>query len=131
MTENRLARHLLEQVPGGGKRHARAAAASDIRNHVPVDQTLVAETASKNHRERDDHYQSVVCQIEGWRVIVCRDGIQWIIQRRRRAGRRRVEWKGLAYCTTRDSLIREWRRLTEGDGAFLLATLPERIGRQR
>ena len=41
-----------------------------------------------------------------WRVIVCRDGIQWILQRRhgpeRPAGAR---WEGRAYCRTREALV--------------------------
>tara|TARA_R100000789_G_scaffold18503_1_gene21325 strand:- start:1077 stop:1499 length:423 start_codon:yes stop_codon:yes gene_type:complete len=126
MGENRLARRLREQVPGRGIRHAIAAAASELQDHGPVDQSPVTAAKPASPNERDDHYRSVVCQIDGWRVIVCRDGIQWIIQRRRRAGRRQVEWKGRSYCTTRDTLIREWRRHTDDEGAFLAASLPER-----
>ena len=131
MTENRFARHLLEQVPGRGKRHASAVAAPDVQVNEFFDQPPATEGSLKSPRERDDHYNNVVCRTGGWRIIVCRDGIQWIIQRRRCAGRRQAEWKGKAYCTTRDSLIREWRRLSGADGAFLLAFLPERFGRQR
>ena len=131
MGGNKLARHLREQVSGRGKRHATAAAASKIPDHRPVEQPPLTEVKPASPRESDDHYHTVIFQIDGWRVIVCCDGIQWIIQRRRRSGRRRVEWKSRAYLTTRDVLIREWRRHTGDDGAFLSASLPERIGRQR
>lgn len=131
MGNERLARHLFTQMPGRGKRHANAAAASEIQDNGAVSQSPFTAAKPASANERDDHYQNVICRIDGWRVIVCRDGIQWIVQRRRRAGRRQVEWKGRSYLTTRAALIREWRRHTGDDGAVLLARLPERIGRQR
>ncbi|MGR3545525.1 MAG: hypothetical protein ACU0DX_00230 [Roseovarius sp.] len=126
-----MARHLFEQVPDRGKRHATAAAASKIQDHGTVDQLPLTEARLSSPKESDDYYHTVIFQIDDWRVIVCRDGIQWIIQRRRRAGRRRVEWKGRSYHTTRDVLIRDWRRHTGDAGTFLVASVPERIGRQR
>lgn len=60
-----------------------------------------------SHRESDDAYRSVIAELSpGWRVIVCRDGIQWIVQRRRAAGRHGGRWRGVHYCRTRDALIR-------------------------
>src|SRR6266478_4986091 len=47
-----------------------------------------------------------------WRVVVCRDGIQWILQRRNvRAGtggdrperHSTDDWRGRAYCRTREA----------------------------
>jgi hypothetical protein len=129
MAKKRMARHLLEQVSGRGKRHAIAAAASNIDILGRVDQSLVANATPKNHRERDENYHGVIYLHVGWRVIVCRDGIQWIIQSKRNSGRRLVEWKGRAYCTTRTGVIREWRRLTGDGGAFLVMELPDQIER--
>jgi hypothetical protein len=57
-------------------------------------------------RESADGYRMVVVQLsERWRVILCPVGIQWIVQRRRNAGRRGGEWKSLHFCTTREKLI--------------------------
>jgi hypothetical protein len=40
------------------------------------------------------------------RVIVCRDEVQWILQYRNRAETvARADWRGRAYCTTREALI--------------------------
>jgi hypothetical protein len=45
-----------------------------------------------------------------WRVIVCRDGVQWVLQfRNRRSDQETVardDWRGRSYCRTRDALIR-------------------------
>ncbi len=52
-----------------------------------------------SHRESDDNYARVVARLDdGWRVIVCRDDLQWILQRRdgERAGGAR--WAGVVYC---------------------------------
>jgi hypothetical protein len=69
-----------------------------------------------------------------WRVIACRDGIQWILQRQhgpdapeRPAAAR---WEGRAYCRTKEALIRCCRAYSgEIDAAAVAAlrTLPERI----
>jgi hypothetical protein len=66
-----------------------------------------------------------------WRVIVCRDGIQWIVQRRhgpeRPAG---ACCEGRSYCRTREVLIRCCRAYSgEIDPAAVaeLQTFPDRI----
>ena len=49
-----------------------------------------------------------------YRIILCKDAIQWIIQRRIR-GRARgagARWKSLRYQTTKTVLIRDWHELT-------------------
>ena len=59
------------------------------------------------HRESSDTYHAEIFRAGRYRVILCKDAIQWIIQRRDRlAGTR---WRGLSYCTCRDSLISVWR----------------------
>src|SRR5687768_8090094 len=50
--------------------------------------------------ERDEAYPEIV-RVGDLRVIECRDGIQWILQRRRRDGR----WIDLGYFRNRDVLI--------------------------
>lgn len=81
-----------------------------------------------SHRERDEHYPHVIYQFEKWRVILCRDHIQWIIQRaEKRHGQR--EWTGKTYHRTSKSLCRVWPHLS-GDlvGAeHLRHALPQRF----
>jgi hypothetical protein len=37
---------------------------------------------SSNREEANDYRRVVVILNSGWRIIACRDGIQWILQRR-------------------------------------------------
>ena len=58
-------------------------------------------------REGDDDYGKVVAQLgSDRRVIVCADGLQWIV--RRRSGNR---WASLHYCTSREGVIRRVKGL--------------------
>jgi hypothetical protein len=41
---------------------------------------------------------------EGWRVIVCRDGIQWILQFAKKSGHG-TAWRRRSYCRTKSGLI--------------------------
>lgn len=50
-----------------------------------------------SHRERDDDYSAQVVRLnEGWRVILCRDGLQWILQQRGEG----AHWRAVRFCTT-------------------------------
>ena len=51
--------------------------------------------------EENDGYPVIVQINDRWRVVTCRAGIQWILQRRR--GDR---WAGYWFCRTREALIR-------------------------
>ena len=67
--------------------------------------TGVAVTAPPSHRERDDAYRNVVAQLAPrWRVIVCKDGIQWILQRKEAS--HGGPWRGMSYHTNREGLSR-------------------------
>ena len=58
-----------------------------------------------SHRERDDNYAKVIAQLgPRWRVIICRDGIQWILQQKEAS--HGGPWRGLSYHTNRDGLLR-------------------------
>jgi len=81
--------------------------------------------------ESAESYPAVVQLNDRWRVIVCRDGIQCVLQRRhgpkRAAGAR---WEGRSYCRTSEAPIRCCRAYCgEIDLAALAAlkVLPERI----
>jgi hypothetical protein len=59
-----------------------------------------------SHRERDDNYAKVIAQLAPrWRVIICKDGIQWILQQRSVPFPNTGTWSGKSYSTTRDALI--------------------------
>lgn len=83
---------------------------------------------SGSRQETADDYAGTVCMIaEHWRVVVCKDNWQWIIQRRERgtAGR---PWRGTSYHRSRDALIRRCGGLgLEIDPAAtcILAALPK------
>lgn len=77
-----------------------------------------------DHRETSDTYRGELFWNGGYRVIVCRDGIQWIIQRQKKGAGAR--WMALSYCTTRKSLSRVWTTRT-GDYAPEINLLPENV----
>jgi hypothetical protein len=87
-------------------------------------------TAPLDHRETADSYNGEIFRRGSFRVIVCKDGIQWILQRRKaaigmRAGTR---WAALGYFQTREALARLWHGKTGGHAPEINA-LPERISR--
>ena len=79
-------------------------------------------------RETSDSYYGEIVRQGRYRVVICKDGIQWILQRQDKlAGAR---WRALAYCTTRIALLRLWTALKCGP-APELSVLPDNIGGQR
>ncbi len=59
-----------------------------------------------SHRERDDNYAKVIAQLgPRWRIIACKDGLQWILQKRSVPSPNAGTWSGKSYSTTRDALI--------------------------
>jgi len=82
-------------------------------------------------QETSDCYSGIVAQLsDDVRVVECRDRIQWIVQRRKKGGAARP-WRGIAYCVTRNALMRVCASLEgRNDPAALatLAALPDRIG---
>ena len=67
----------------------------------------------------------------GWRVIACRDGAQWILQRRGSPEKPRGDdWRGRSYCQTSEALIRcarEHAGEIEPTACAILAALPVRL----
>jgi hypothetical protein len=56
--------------------------------------------------ESDEAYPNLRLN-DRWRVIECRDRLQWILQARNRAETvARDVWRGQSYCRTREALIR-------------------------
>jgi hypothetical protein len=84
-----------------------------------------------NRNESSDSYGDVVAVLNrSWRVIRCRDGIQWILQSLDSATAAKGVWRGRSYCRTKDALLRVCTaHASELDptAAAVLASLPERI----
>jgi hypothetical protein len=81
-------------------------------------------TMTKSNQETSPNYANVIAQGVKYRVIVCADDIQWIIQRL--SGDR---YRSESFCTTKSALIREWQYRV-GKAALLpveFAALPESI----
>ena len=63
-------------------------------------------TECQSHRERDDSYSKVIIQpAPRWRIIECRNALQWIIQHRSAKPLNRGYWFGVSYLTSRNKLI--------------------------
>ena len=83
-------------------------------------------TAPQSHRERDDAYRNVVAQLTTrWRVVVCKDGIQWIVQQKESS--HGGPWRGVSYHTHRDGLLRACGSLEalHSSGLEALEALPD------
>ena len=63
--------------------------------------------------ESSPEYPSIVTGQDGThRVILCRHGIQWIIQRTKIV-KGETQFRNLSYCATRKALARNWEVATE------------------
>ena len=68
-----------------------------------------AQTPSR--RETDADYGAVVAALAPrWRVVLCRDGKQYILQRQFCGRLHEAVWRGESYHTTQRSLIRDCAR---------------------
>ena len=73
---------------------------------TPSKHTGLTPIDNPSHRERDDNYQGVIVQLDPrWRIIECRDAIQWIIQKRSAEPLNPGYWLGASYVTDRNKLI--------------------------
>jgi len=78
---------------------------------------------ASSHRERDDRYRRVVFAIPGedkWRLIVCKDGCQYILQEQEAPN----SWQGRRFLSRKDSVA---RAIEELFGEAVLALLREQI----
>ena len=67
-----------------------------------------------SHRERDDKYCWVLTHVDSFhRVIIDKDALQFILQRRYYETFPTVVWRALCYPTSKKSLIRLCVRYTE------------------
>jgi hypothetical protein len=77
-----------------------------------------------DHRETADLYQGEVFRKGRFRVVLCRDGIQWILQREKSGAGAR--WQAIGYYTTRKALNRLWTAAT-GENVREITCLPETV----
>ena len=67
---------------------------------------------NETRRETSDFYSRVITVLAPrWRVITCRNSIQWILQKRTAEPLHKGIWRGRSYHTTRNSLIEACAKL--------------------
>lgn len=83
-----------------------------------------------SRRESDDDYVGVVARLNArWRVIECKDKIQWIVQVAKRTGHG-AQWRGASFLRSREGLLRAVRDLAgpvDADALAILQALPARF----
>ena len=85
--------------------------------------------------EESDAYPLVVVRLNvRWRVISCRDDIQWILQTRSgRTADGLPRWKNRSFCRSRAGLVRcchEYAGEISGDALVIMSRLPTMFGRE-
>ena len=102
-----------------------------IQKDAPCNLASRQSATQIQQQETSDECQRVIaCLGFEHRVIVCRDGIQWIAQRRKKGGAERP-WRSLRYFRSREALIRFCATLygrIDPAAWAALAALPEMIG---
>ena len=92
-------------------------------------QTGRLSTSHISHRERDDAYLGTIVQFSPrWRLILCKDQMQWIIQKKESS--RRGDWRAERYLTSRDSLIETCGKrgfLSDPNVDAVLRALPDHV----
>lgn len=72
-------------------------------------------------QEKSDDYRKIIMRIDDkWRVIECKDGIQWIIQKRKGYYKNKPAWKSISFCRSRKGL-RYWVRNKTGKRSMAIA----------
>lgn len=71
-----------------------------------MDRPSFQKGAVSNREEADDYRRVVVVLNSDWRIIECRDGIQWILQRRSGERRGQPRWASRKYNRNKEALIR-------------------------
>ena len=82
-----------------------------------------------SHRERDNDYAYVVVQLAPrYRVILCPQGLQWIIQQREAS--HEAPWRAQEYHTSRESLLKACGKiglLSDANAEAVLHALPDHV----
>ena len=95
----------------------------------------VAGLGSDTHKETSDFYEGVVTNLEPrWRIIICKNKIQWILQKRTAEPLHKGIWRGRSYVTTKEALIELCATrglLSDPFARAKLDTLPELVSQYR
>jgi hypothetical protein len=107
----------------------RSSGSGKIDEEATNPNTVAAQPRSRS--ESDNDYAAVVAVLtDHWRVIECRDRIQWIVQFRETAEiAPRARWRSRSFCRSREALVRCAVRLC--GTAHGLGRLPEWCELQR
>ncbi|MER8484249.1 hypothetical protein [Mesorhizobium sp. M1322] len=82
----------------------------DYQSVIQSPDQAIGPVSVPDNRERSDTYYNIAFLIdEKWRVIVCPDGIQWILQVRKGSLDGRPAWNGVSFCRSRTGLSRATR----------------------
>lgn len=94
-----------------------------------MDATTIPQK-SKNHMESHGDYSCVVISSARFRIIICKDNWQWIIQSRSGTRRGGAYYKSVSHHRDRASLKRHWRDFVGAEeGTKELDRLPKSFGR--
>ncbi|MCL7404461.1 hypothetical protein MWN63_00510 [Paradonghicola geojensis] len=87
-------------------------------------ETLAASCTGSHLHETADDYGRIIARLNNnWRVIVCKDARQWILQRRDAQRSGRARWKAAGYFLTKSALIRASRTFCGPVAPKAVATL--------
>lgn len=81
-------------------------------------------------REEHDDYIRLVCKLnDRWRLVICRDLLQFVVQRKRGERCGRARWEGAAFFQTREGVKRFCRNLEPilPSARRVIAQLPNHI----
>ena len=80
---------------------------ADPRNTPPTSALNIGivNVRTLSSRERDDDYSKVVVQLTPrYRIILCPQGLQWILQEKEAS--HEAPWRAMGYHTSRDNMLK-------------------------
>lgn len=82
-------------------------------------------------QEKSDNYHKIIMRIDDkWRVIECKDGIQWIIQKKKGYYENKPAWKSISFCRSRKGL-RYWVKIRTGKRSMTIAKEFRKLPRRK
>jgi len=91
----------------------------------------IVNVRTLSSRERDDCYSKVVLQLTPrYRIILCRQGLQWIIQEKEAS--HEAPWCAMSYHTSRDNMLNACGKrgfLSDPNSEAVLHALPSHVSK--
>lgn len=104
---------------------------TDSRLFIHASEQPVRPTPAPNTTEKSDDYYNVALRInDKWRVIVCPDGIQWILQYRKGTYQGKPAWRAKLFIRSKCGLRNHIRELIgdiPDDANLILELFPDWI----